>query len=210
MYNVGEEISLKLMKRERGSLLPVPVEQSDQKNITGLLSLTETEIDTIYSKLLLANADDVKSIIDVEKSELLSSLKENEGCPEMCFVEQALELLKEREDFLLKSVCNDYDNVVSNNKESESQSSTSRNSDSAVDYELPQDIHSLKIDDNHERKRYESVGSEGCCGCEDDHSFPYEDLEITTSQQISKPSYFYQGIHDWFLLIFNSNIRTIK
>lgn len=47
------------MRRERGSLEAVPVEQWDLRPPVSLLSVSESAVDTIYAKLLLADTSDV-------------------------------------------------------------------------------------------------------------------------------------------------------
>ena len=58
-YSVGGEITLRLMRRERGALEAVPVEQWDLRPSVALLSVSESAVDTVYAKLLLANTSDV-------------------------------------------------------------------------------------------------------------------------------------------------------
>lgn len=168
------------MKRDRGCLLPMPVEESHRKTVTGLLSLTETEIDTIYSKLLLARPEDVLSIIQIERMELNAQLNDNEGCPEICFIEQALELLNERE----KSTKNCLQKV---------QECTPKND---TDLDLACEFNStlsLHHDDTLRRTRQESISSEADTGSECDRpNVDAEDLEISNTSTI-KPFYFYQG-----------------
>ena len=182
VYNLGEEITFKLMKRDRGSLLPIPVEECNRKPITGLLSLTETEIDITYSKLLLAKPEDVLSIIKMEKLELESQLADNEGCPEVCFIEQAMELLKEREAFVKNALKEPVNEEIQKKH---------------IINDLVNDFNSsilLHNDEDHVRKvRYESVCSDGGTASEED--FPNvapEDLEISHNTA-TKPFYFYQG-----------------
>ncbi|KAF5291157.1 hypothetical protein FQA39_LY14399 [Lamprigera yunnana] len=88
-------ITFKLMKRLRGSLIaqPVNLELLDHNNPFSVSHKFATDV---YSKLLLANKDEVNSIIERERSELLNQLAEDESCPEKCFVEEALALLNER------------------------------------------------------------------------------------------------------------------
>lgn len=47
------------MRRERGCLEAVPVEQWDLRPPVSLLSVSETAVDTVYAKLLLADSFDV-------------------------------------------------------------------------------------------------------------------------------------------------------
>lgn len=168
--------------------MPIPVEQCDRKNITGLLSLSETEIDTVYSKLLLASPSEVMSIIQVERMELKSQHLENEGCPELCFIEQALEFLHEREALLMKSLGGTKTVDCATQIDSAATLAT------LVENELVSELDAnLNCEGDISRVRYESVSSEGGTGSEDDHpNIAVEDLEIT-NHQTSKPFYFYQG-----------------
>lgn len=57
-FNVGEYITLRLMKRTQGSLTAVPVNEAKiSRNV--LLNMSETKVNTVYSKLLLANPVEV-------------------------------------------------------------------------------------------------------------------------------------------------------
>lgn len=95
-HNIGDQITFRLMKRERGSLIASPVSQYDARASYGLLSVAEDKLDVIYSKLLTADVDQISLIIEKETAELKLQISENEGCPELCFIEQAMQLLEER------------------------------------------------------------------------------------------------------------------
>lgn len=102
-YTVGQKITFQLMKRERGSLIASPVSQFDlrQSYTSPLLSVSEKLLDTAYSKLLVANNSEILQIIEKEKYELEQQLIEEQGCPEQCFIEQALELVSQRKQALV-------------------------------------------------------------------------------------------------------------
>jgi hypothetical protein len=57
--SVGEEVTMRLMKRERGSLVALPVEQCGIRPTDQLLSVSETAVDTVHFKLLLATPQEV-------------------------------------------------------------------------------------------------------------------------------------------------------
>ena len=57
--SVGEEVTMRLMKRERGSLVALPVEQCGIHPTDQLLSVSETAVDTVHCKLLLATPQEV-------------------------------------------------------------------------------------------------------------------------------------------------------
>lgn len=58
--NLGDIITLRLMRREKDSLLAVPVGSLVQ-NPTNFFSVSETLSKEVYSKLLIANTEDVSS-----------------------------------------------------------------------------------------------------------------------------------------------------
>jgi hypothetical protein len=62
-YSVGQNITLQLMKREKGTLIATPVGQYDSRLSMPLLHISEQNLDTVYSKLLLAQYEDVGSSV---------------------------------------------------------------------------------------------------------------------------------------------------
>lgn len=99
-FNVNDQITFKLMKRARGSLFAYPADQSIQNQDT-LFNVSEIGASDVYSKLLVANAQEIIAIIAREHDELTVELQEDENGPERCFIEQAIALLKEREGFVV-------------------------------------------------------------------------------------------------------------
>jgi len=95
--NVGDEIELSLMRRERNSLFAVPVDayfpeiNERHPSISGVGNKS-------HSQLLLATPSEVaRHILAREKAELEERYREDEGQPEVCFIEEALKALAERE-----------------------------------------------------------------------------------------------------------------
>ncbi|XP_068082397.1 E3 ubiquitin-protein ligase RNF10 [Anabrus simplex] len=212
-YSVGDEICLRLMKRERGFLLPIPV--GDDRHLHNkLLSVSEKELDTTYSKLLLANPKEVLEIIARERMELETRLITEMGCPEQCFTEQALELLKERELPLYKeslvvqpfisgelspdrqhtpekgpikiyqsSWDNEYTSSVLVSTEESSPVSNRESDDIENNFSGIRKL-GTTLEDS-QRQRFESVSSEGL-GSEDAvSSLTIEDLEMTHSASMA-------------------------
>ncbi|XP_034188782.1 E3 ubiquitin-protein ligase RNF10 [Osmia lignaria lignaria] len=101
--NLGDSITLRLMRREKGSLLAVPV-GSVAQSPTNFFPLSETISSRVYSKLLLANTEDVMNIIECERVQLKVELLDNPDSPENCYIEQALDELSKREEELLQKV----------------------------------------------------------------------------------------------------------
>ena len=74
---IGEEITMKLMKRERGSTMAIPKELWEQRDGNGnLFNMDDDKDCTCYSKLLMATPGQVQTIINMEKSELQAQLIE--------------------------------------------------------------------------------------------------------------------------------------
>lgn len=60
-FNLGDTLNLRLMRRERGSVLATPVESMANPPPATFLSASGTFVNQIYSKLLLASLQDVSS-----------------------------------------------------------------------------------------------------------------------------------------------------
>lgn len=101
--NVNDTITFKLMKRLRRSLLAYPIDHNIAAEENTLYNMSHIESDGIYSKLVLADRSQVMAIIERESTELREQVMNDENCPEKCFIEQAITLLKDREGFVLKS-----------------------------------------------------------------------------------------------------------
>ncbi|GAB1867650.1 E3 ubiquitin-protein ligase RNF10 [Camponotus japonicus] len=96
-YNLGDTVSLRLMRREKNSLFATPVEPMIHPPTT-FLSVSNNATNQIYSKLLIASAKDIMDIIERERSELELERRNN---PDMAFdIEQALNELLKREEKL--------------------------------------------------------------------------------------------------------------
>ncbi|XP_074603382.1 E3 ubiquitin-protein ligase RNF10 [Brevipalpus obovatus] len=101
-YNVGDEITLTLMKRKKGTIVPLPANQPDVATFYGF---DEGAEDTLYQKLLIASADQVLiHIVGRERKQLMKLWEEEKESSESCFIENALNQLKERETKLRLSV----------------------------------------------------------------------------------------------------------
>lgn len=97
--NLGDIITLRLMRREKESLLAVPVGSLVQ-NPTNFFSVSETLSKEVYSKLLIASTEDVMNIIEHERTQLKLELSKTPNSLE--YIEQALDELSKRETELLQ------------------------------------------------------------------------------------------------------------
>uniref|UniRef100_A0A0C9QU79 E3 ubiquitin-protein ligase RNF10 n=1 Tax=Fopius arisanus TaxID=64838 RepID=A0A0C9QU79_9HYME len=104
--NIGDTVKLRLMRRRKGSLLAVPVEESN-RDPDDFFTISDHESTQIYSKLLKADGRHVVGIIDDERNQLKLELMEDPQSPENCFIEQALAELSDREEIILKAIGKD-------------------------------------------------------------------------------------------------------
>jgi len=90
----GSKMEMRLMKRERHSLVSVPV---NHPGLQGLPSLSHP--DRSLSKLIKGSPEEIRQhILDRERGELERQYREERDQPEVVFVQQALTLLQARED----------------------------------------------------------------------------------------------------------------
>lgn len=98
-FNIGDTVTLQLMRREKSEL---NIDRADSKRITYKIPhLFDTVDNKLHAKLILANREEIKTIIDQERNELdVKFVLEGEDCPESVFIQQALNLLSERQEKL--------------------------------------------------------------------------------------------------------------
>lgn len=103
-YVTGDVITMRLMRREKGSLVALP--SSQWVKVEEPIRFGDVHLSS-YSKLLLASQEQVLGLLDEEKLALQSQLSQEKEDPEACFIQSALLQLQEREEGLLKFLCKD-------------------------------------------------------------------------------------------------------
>ncbi|XP_070572655.1 E3 ubiquitin-protein ligase RNF10-like [Ptychodera flava] len=110
-YISGEKITMKLMKREKGSNIALPKGQWVHTEARPF-HLGEESVDTSFVKLLVASPDQVqKQIIKCEIVALETKLADKDEESEVSFIKAAMESLKSREE-RLKSQDNDLKSLA--------------------------------------------------------------------------------------------------
>ncbi|KAM9392721.1 E3 ubiquitin-protein ligase RNF10 isoform 2-T2 [Pholidichthys leucotaenia] len=106
-YVVGDVITMRLMQREKGSLIAMP--SSQWVKVEEPVRLGDACLSP-YSKLLLTSSAQVLNLLAEEKEvlQVQFSLEEDE---QRCFIQSALCLLQEREEMLLKQHKTNADNL---------------------------------------------------------------------------------------------------
>jgi len=184
--HVGDQITLRLMKRERGTLLPIPVEEGESPRKHDIpFFVGEQVLTTVYSKLLIADTEHIQRVLKLERQQLEAGIKAAAAEPEVCFLEQALDLLAERE----RHMCGNNENVEE--RERLLSGSTGSQGDGEVD-ELVEIMGAAKVEDDGKGDDDESTEEDS-----DEPSFPNvtpEDVETESQIAGQKPFYFYQGM----------------
>ncbi|KAM9178933.1 E3 ubiquitin-protein ligase RNF10 [Mergus octosetaceus] len=97
-YAIGDVITMQLMRREKGVLIALP--KSQWMNVVQPVYVGDDQ-HSQYSKLLLASREQVLQLVILEeKAALLKQYEEEKHTPEACFIEAAIQELKERETAL--------------------------------------------------------------------------------------------------------------
>ncbi|NXD84476.1 RNF10 protein, partial [Halcyon senegalensis] len=97
-YAIGDIITMQLMRREKGVLVALP--KSQWMNVVQPVYIGDDQ-HSQYSKLLLASREQVLQLVILEeKTALLKQYEEEKHTPEACFIEAAIQELKERETAL--------------------------------------------------------------------------------------------------------------
>ncbi|KAF1672637.1 RING finger protein 10, partial [Pygoscelis papua] len=97
-YAIGDIITMQLMRREKGVLIALP--KSQWMNVVQPVYIGDDQ-HSQYSKLLLASREQVLQLVILEeKAALLKQYEEEKHTPEACFIEAAIQELKERETAL--------------------------------------------------------------------------------------------------------------
>ncbi|KAK2586251.1 hypothetical protein KPH14_001507 [Odynerus spinipes] len=104
--NLGDTITLRLMRREKGSLLAMPASEPLAPTPTTFFPVSKECSKQVYSKLLIANPNDIMDIIECERVQLKVELIDDPHSPENCYIEQALGELTKREEELLQKKIN--------------------------------------------------------------------------------------------------------
>ncbi|XP_056102580.1 RING finger protein 10 isoform X2 [Rhinichthys klamathensis goyatoka] len=98
-YVSGNVITMRLMRREKGSLVALP--SSQWVKVEEPIHFEDVHL-RAYSKLLLASQQQVLGLLAEERMALQSQLSQEKDDPQSCFIQSALLQLQEREEGLLK------------------------------------------------------------------------------------------------------------
>lgn len=93
----SQVIELKLMRRERDSLIPIPVGAYSPSINKAPVTLSSPDVVLANSKLIVASKDEVsKHIVEREMDALKFQLELEGDQPEACFIQEALSLVSQR------------------------------------------------------------------------------------------------------------------
>lgn len=126
-FNVGSQITFQLMHRKKGSVFIEKHENLENDPIIEKYPYVcgGTMAEKLFSKFILAKRSDVADILVREQRELLADV--DASCPEYVFIQQALELLKERSEKLGEIEQKDENIVKQSNELNENDEDQSNN-----------------------------------------------------------------------------------
>ncbi|XP_016092371.1 RING finger protein 10-like [Sinocyclocheilus grahami] len=101
-YVTGNVITMRLMRREKGSLVALP--SCQWVKVEEPIHFGDVNL-RAYSKLLLASQKQVLGLLAEERVALQTQLSQEKDDPQACFIQSALLQLQEREEGLLKGGC---------------------------------------------------------------------------------------------------------
>uniref|UniRef100_A0A672TED2 E3 ubiquitin-protein ligase RNF10 n=1 Tax=Sinocyclocheilus grahami TaxID=75366 RepID=A0A672TED2_SINGR len=101
-YVTGNVITMRLMRREKGSLVALP--SCQWVKVEEPIHFGDVHL-RAYSKLLLASQEQVLGLLSEERVALRTQLSQEKDDPQACFIQSALLQLQEREERLLKGGC---------------------------------------------------------------------------------------------------------
>lgn len=175
------------MRREKGTLNVQPSTVKIQSN--KIPHLSDSDESAIHSKLLLANLDEIMSIIERERNELLAQMFEDgEDCPESCFVQQALEMLLTRQ--------NEIFDVAKSAK-----------SEQATDL-INEKLESLSLQSSNETPVNEINDPDFVI--DQETSLTLEDINIVPCNDLSNYFYFFQSDDGQHLYLNSINVRMLQ
>lgn len=212
-FGSGEMVTLQLMYRDKDSLRVYRAGGEDElarasmPNTDFFPHLCDADETAVHSKLLLAKPSEIISIIERERNELKCQLtSEGLDCPDSIFVQQALQLLEEREVALKMGVDGggidqpmakgpvlnvNATEFVPNTNGNGSQCADSSESDECVGNSLANDVNKLAIDGN-------------------DDADDADDVQPIDNQIDSKRFYFYQANDGQHLYLHSINVRILQ
>ncbi|KFM75235.1 hypothetical protein X975_08140, partial [Stegodyphus mimosarum] len=192
-FAVGDEITMCLMKREKGSLCAVPV--FHQNSVLSACYVHDDDFVTRFQKLLLANKSEIYEIISREQLELEALYQEEKNAPEACFIESALQLLDERQGQLnddgndMKTDLPEENVIVAANASPQSRLTSFSSTDSQ------EEIFYMELNDNTSHIDNSSNSSVN------------ETLHEETGRKAN--NYFYQAEDGQHIYLHNINVRML-
>ncbi len=171
-FNIGDEIELSLMRRERNSLFAMPVSQYFAEVNDKHPNLQDKW--TAHSQLVLASPGQVaRTIIAKERQELEDQYRQDKDEPEACFIEEALQYLSQRESGI--AVMSAKTSDIIEEDDSNSGSNEEETAASAIFYEsrsspedFPEEFDFDDLGQGEDRPRHVSSSSDGTSSVEAD------------------------------------------
>lgn len=184
---------MELMTREKGSLYVTKANEIRNTN-SGFPNFSDGDDSFTYSKLIMADSDEILKIIEQEKNELEFQFIEDVDCPESIFIQQAMDILNIKQKELEKYL---------EEKASAEMSSSSLNP-SVAEFIPSQKVEVTEDSSESHEKRNELI--------DDECNLTVNDIDIVPAPTSSHPKHFfyYQAPNAQNVFLHSINSRMLQ
>lgn len=203
-YGMGEYVTLQLMRREKGSMRTVQVEDDGsndhEKSVAGIPHFDAIAGNSILTKLLLTDTVQMLNIMNREQAELENQLvADGVDAPENIFVQQALDQLAERRSNLVLAKSIVFPALAE-----------TRGDDNTHSVEASEPDPPNEMDDGNGSEKG-AVGASSDFVIDEESNFTVSDIDIVpTAQCGGEHYYFYQSVDGQPLFLHSINSRMLQ
>nr|XP_014088648.1 RING finger protein 10 [Bactrocera oleae] len=200
-FSIGDEITFQLMRRKKGCMMIEKFDPNSHQNTMNSYPLISADNDSkSFSKILIANRSDILKIIDREQRELIAG--QDPTTPEYIFIQQALDLQKERREKveeMKKDKEDEHSNKVANklyDEENENDDNLFTENAESLSYERDVDV----------------SGSESIIS-NDENSLNTSSLALSSvdNEEVhTKYYYFYQSVDGQNIFLHPLNVKMLQ
>lgn len=200
-FSIGDEITFQLMRRKKGCMMIEKFDPNSHQNTMNSYPLISADNDSkSFSKILIANRSDILKIIDREQRELIAG--QDPTTPEYIFIQQALDLQKERRE-KVEEMKKDKEDEHSNKAANKLNDEENENDDNL----FTENAESLSYERDVDVSGSESIISN------DENSLNTSSLALSSvdNEEVhTKYYYFYQSVDGQNIFLHPLNVKMLQ
>lgn len=200
-FSIGDEITFQLMRRKKGCMMIEKFDPNSHQNTMNSYPLISADNDSkSFSKFLIANRSDILKIIDREQRELIAG--QDPTTPEYIFIQQALDLQKERRE-KVEEMKKDKEDEHSNKAANKLNDEENENDDNL----FTENAESLSYERDVDVSGSESIISN------DENSLNTSSLALSSvdNEEVhTKYYYFYQSVDGQNIFLHPLNVKMLQ